>query len=285
MVKTGVAFSDNIVGGRKRKIRGFDDSYKPREKTRLSLLIVFVFAGIIIIFLRLVLLQLIQGYYYKNLADNNRIKTIVIHAPRGTIFDRSGNPLVYNIPGYRETVNGKTKLLTQEEALSLIAKGKNDLEVDSLREYPYKDVFSHVLGYIGQISPELLKDPEFSDYSPGDLIGQMGLEAQYEGLLRGIDGKKLVEVDSLGKPIRQLGQTDPISGQNIETTLDINLQKTVFNSMSGVKKGAAIVTTPKGEILAMVSRPSFDPNLFTLGDTYKIASPSVYSDISSILLD
>jgi len=95
----------------------------------------------------------------------------------------------------------------------------------------------------------------------------------------------LVEVDAMGKQVRSLGQTDPIAGQDITLTLDAKLQQAVFDATKDVKKGAVIVSKPNGEILAMVSRPSFDPNLFTLDDTYKPASNSAYHVIEDILLD
>ena len=248
-------------------------------------MILLILVSVLLLLIKLFGLQILQGNYYQNLSNNNRIRTEIIHAPRGTIFDRNGVSLVYNVPGYRETVAGKTKLLTQDQAVPLIAAGKKDLEIDSLRNYPYKDMTTQVLGYLGQISPDQLNDPDFAGYSSGDLVGQMGIEEQYERDLRGTDGKELIEVDSLGNPVRKLGQTDPIPGKNIDLTIDINLQKAVFNAMAGVKKGAAIVSTPQGEILALVSKPSFDPNLFTMGQGYVASTQSGYTKISDILLD
>ncbi|MEK7573491.1 MAG: penicillin-binding transpeptidase domain-containing protein [Patescibacteria group bacterium] len=248
----------------------------------LPVFLVLIVAGL---FAKTFWVQIIRGDYYRNLSDTNRIRTIPVHAPRGVVLDRNGKPLVYNIPGFRETVNGKTKVLTNDEALVLIAQGKKDLEVDALRSYPYKEMFSHVLGYIGQISPEELKQPEFSDYLGNDLIGKMGIEAEYEPMLKGEDGKELVEVNSLGKSVRKLGKTDPIPGENITVNLDLNIQKAAFSAMENVKKGAAIVSTPKGEIIAMISKPSFDHNFFTLGATYKTATSSGYQNLPSILTD
>lgn len=229
--------------------------------------------------------QVVRGDYYRGLSDTNRIKTIPVHAPRGVVLDRNGKPLVYNIPGFRETVKGKTKVLTNDEALTLIANGKKDLEIDSLRSYPYKEIFSHVLGYIGQISPVELKQSNFSDYSSNDLVGKMGIEDEYESMLKGTDGKELVEVNSMGETVRKLGETDPIAGENITVDLDLNIQKAAFSAMSDVKKGAAIVSSPRGEILAMLSKPSYDPNLFTLGETYHVSSSSGYPSLLSVLTD
>jgi penicillin-binding protein 2 len=200
-------------------------------------------------------------------------------------MDRNGTSLVFNLPGFRENVNGKTVLIPAEQALSLIADGKKDLEIDSLRSYPFKAAFAHVLGYVGQISKEELFAPVYSDYISGDIIGKSGIEQEYEAKLRGVDGKQLFEIDARGDMTRKLGQQDPVSGENITLTLDSKLQQAVFTAMSRVKKGAAIVSTPKGEILALVSMPSFDPNLFTMGQNYKIASNSTYLTLSDVLMD
>jgi penicillin-binding protein 2 len=192
--------------------------------------------------------------------------------------------LVYNIPGFRENVKGKTVLISQEKALDLIAKGKSDLEIDSLRQYPYKDATAHILGYLGQISPDQLKNNLFSGYLATDVIGQDGVEQFYEQNLKGEDGKQLFEINSAGSVVRKLGQNEPISGENVTLTVDLDLQKKAYEAMSGVLKGAAVVQNPRGEILAMVSRPSFDPNLFTMDDNYK-ASDSQYKNLESILTD
>ena len=89
----------------------------------------------------------------------------------------------------------------------------------------------------------------------------MGIEQEYEEVLKGVDGEELAEVNSLGKTVRKLGQTDPTSGDNITVTLDLSLQRAAFEAIKDVKRGAVIVTTPKGEVLALLSKPSFDPNL------------------------
>ena len=239
----------------------------------------------IILFGRLFFLQVLAGQYYRDLSDNNRIRTQIIHAPRGIIFDRNGKPLVYNVPGYRETVNGKTVLVSKDDALKKIAAGDKHLEVDSLRNYPLNDAAAHLVGYIGQISPVELQMPDYLAYSSGELIGKMGVEQSYESLLKGVDGKILYEVDATGKPVRILGETDPVPGQNIHLTIDADLQKSTYDAMKAVQKGAAIVSTPQGEILAMVSKPSFDPNLFTMGAHYTPSSDSTYKSVEGVLTD
>lgn len=282
-MKVGHAFADHI---KSEKIvrRHYTDAEHMDRNMRSRFLLVFVLFAFGVLLFRLTSLQLFQGNYYRTLSDSNRIRTKIIYSPRGIIFDISGIPLVFNKPGYREIEKEKTTLLRQEPALSRLALGAKNIEIDSLREYPYKDAFSHVLGFVGQVSKEELSSQEFKDYNLTDWIGKTGIERRYEDALSGTNGKQLIEVDVMGKFVRTLGQTDPIPGQDITLTVDSRLQNAVFAAMHDIKKGAVVVATPKGEILAMVSKPTFDPNLFTLDATYK-ASMSGYRDVTAILSD
>lgn len=279
---TSYIFSDFVTT---RKLSGKRNVFTKEYKVREYFAPLFFCFIVTLLVGKLFWVQIIQGNYYINISDTNRTRTVPVYAPRGVILDRNNKPLVYNIPGFRETINGKTKLLSQEEALTLISKGKKNLEVDNLRSYPYNEMFAHVIGYVGQVSPEELNTEKYSEYSGNDLVGKIGLENEYEAVLKGFDGKQLAEVDSLGKIVRKLGQTDPIPGQDIKTNLDLDIQKSVFEASKKIKKGSIIISTPKGEILAMVSIPSFDPNFFTLGDSHKSSSPSGYQSLSEILLD
>ncbi len=289
-MKIGAAFGESIKTEKiKRRNYNFGDSGFRQRGLLMPLLLLFL-VGILLY--KLTTLQIFQGVYFKKLADSNRIRTFIIHAPRGIIFDRNGTPLVYNIPGFREVIKDsssstgtKTVLLSKDEALSLLAKGQQNLEIDSLRQYPYKDALAHVLGYIGQISKDELSLPQYSNYLGNDLIGKTGIEKEYEQLLRGTDGKQLIEVDAMGRLVRSLGQTDPIPGEDIILTIDAKLQQAAYTASENIKKGAVIVSKPDGEILAMVSKPSFDPNLFTLDATYHVASDSAYKNIDAILSD
>ena len=284
MDKIGPVFGE-YISTEKIKRRNYHDGDDPSPNARNFLIPIILIICLIIVFGRIFYLQVMHGSYYRNLSDNNRIKTIIIHAPRGIISDRDGLPLVYNVPGFRETVAGKTKLIGQEEAIGLIAKGKKDLEIDSLRQYPYKDSMAHLLGYLGQVSGDELKTTEFANYKAGDVIGKMGIEREYERFLKGEDGKQLAEIDSRGKVVRKLGETQGISGRNIKLTIDSNLQNKAYDAMEKVKKGAVVASTPKGEILALVSKPSFDPNLFTQGSSYHVTSTGLYKSISDVLTD
>jgi penicillin-binding protein 2 len=135
------------------------------------------------------------------------------------------------------------------------------------RLYPQQGLAAHVVGYVGEVSDQELNTTEFAKYSQGDKVGKDGLERQYNDLLMGIDGQKQVVVDSLGRdhtnPNDQLKNKDFIPGNNLQLTLDLDLQAVAELAMDG-RRGAVIALDPRnGEVLAMVSRPAFDPNLFT----------------------
>jgi len=278
-MKHGVAFSDSI-STEKIKRRKIHDS-KPGAMRGKMLLFSLVLV-VVILLVKIVSLQIIRGEYYRTLSDFNRIRSKVIYAPRGILFDRGGLPLVYNLPGFRETVGGKTTLLTQEHALEKMAKGARNISVDSLRQYPLKDSMAHIIGYVGQISEDQTKSSVYHQYHITDLLGKSGLELQYEPFLKGVNGKQLIEVDANSKEVRVLGQTDPIPGQDLRLTIDATLQQASFDAMQDAPRGAVVVSTPKGELLALLSKPAFDPNLFTLGESYK-ATNTAYPTISSIL--
>jgi penicillin-binding protein 2 len=134
------------------------------------------------------------------------------------------------------------------------------------RLYTYGSLAAHVLGYIGEISPKELEDPKYADagYKPGDIVGKGGIEKYYDKILRGKDGKKRVVVDSRGRPIRDLDEIPPIKGQDIVLTLDLDVQKAAEDQFDNVHQtGVAVAEDPQnGEVIAMVSKPGFDPNVF-----------------------
>jgi penicillin-binding protein 2 len=134
------------------------------------------------------------------------------------------------------------------------------------RLYPQGGLAAHVIGYVGEVSDQELNTTEFAKYSQGDKVGKEGLERQYNDLLMGVNGQRRVVVDSMGREhheTKDLEFTDFIPGQNLQLTLDLDLQAVAELSMEG-RRGAVVALDPRnGEVLAMVSRPAFDPNLFT----------------------
>jgi len=142
------------------------------------------------------------------------------------------------------------------------------------RRYPDNGQLAHALGYVGEISPEQLKQPEFRDkgYKPGDIIGQEGLEAVYDEYLRGRDGYRKVIVDSRGHIQSEVERVEPQSGQDIITTIDLDLQEAAEDQLRKSPQGRGVVISMdpnNGEIFAIASAPTFDPNLFSQRITTK----------------
>jgi penicillin-binding protein 2 len=142
------------------------------------------------------------------------------------------------------------------------------------RRYPADGMLAHVLGYVQEISPEQLEDPRYKDkrYKPGDIIGQDGVEAVYDEYLRGRDGYRKVVVDSRGHIQTEVERVEPQSGQDLVLTIDSDLQLAAEDQLrkSPQGRGVIIALDPNnGEILALASAPTFDPNLFSQRITTK----------------
>ncbi|MCW8947967.1 MAG: penicillin-binding protein 2, partial [Sedimenticola sp.] len=140
-----------------------------------------------------------------------------------------------------------------------------DIHAKLLRDYPKKDVTAHILGYVGRINKKELQIIDNSSYSGTTHIGKNGVEKYYEEALHGEVGLQQVEVNALGRVIRVLENTPPVPGMDLHLTLDSALQEVALRAF-GEDNGAAVAINPEnGDILAMVSKPGFDPNLFVEG--------------------
>ncbi|HET9786824.1 MAG TPA: penicillin-binding protein 2 [Pyrinomonadaceae bacterium] len=142
------------------------------------------------------------------------------------------------------------------------------VEQQPQRRYPPNGLLAHVLGYVGEISPEQLKQPAYREkgLKPGDLMGQSGLEQSYDDFLRGRDGYRKVVVDSRGRIQDEIEVVLPQPGQDLITTIDLDLQLAAEEELrnSATKRGVLVAMDPNnGEILALASAPTFDPNLFS----------------------
>jgi penicillin-binding protein 2 len=270
---------------------------------RIPALLVFLVLGA-----RLWQLQIIQGSEYVLKAERNRIRTIELFAPRGTISDRHNIPLVENRPSfdvllYRESMKDlaataqflaerlaippeelKEKLrrnkasglyhpiVLKEDAgmqdISVIEAHRRDhpeiqLGPEPRRLYHYGTLAAHLLGYVGEISEEDLANNTFPGAKSGSLVGQSGVERIYDRLLAGTDGERQVLVDSVGREVGLFNEIDSVIGGEVQLTLDLDLQSIAEKTLEG-KVGALVAMDPRnGEILAMASSPSFDPNDFS----------------------
>ena len=136
------------------------------------------------------------------------------------------------------------------------------VDVRPRRTYAYGPLASHLIGYIGEVDENELRQFSESPYRMGAMIGKYGVEYQWETYLRGVDGGRRIEVDALGREIKKLRSVEPFPGNNLILTIDFDLQKIAEEAFQQ-KTGALIAMDPRnGRILAMVSKPSFDPDIF-----------------------
>ncbi len=169
-------------------------------------------------------------------------------------------------PGY-QPIPIKQDITADEDAF--IEAHKNELpELETVHEerrlYPRDGFASHIIGYVGEVSEDDLNNPRYAYYEPGDVVGKAGVEETYDELLRGQDGSRDVIVDSHGREVGYLGVQHAKPGQDLRLTIDNDLQRAAELAL-GSRNGAIVAMDPRnGEILALVSRPSFDPNDFAV---------------------
>ncbi len=173
----------------------------------------------------------------------------------------------YQVEPKYESILLKQDITPDEQAF--IEAHRNELPEletrdDQRRLYPAGGFAAHLIGYVGEVSEEDLNSSKFDFYEPGDMVGKSGVEETYDSILRGTDGSRDVIVNSHGKEVDVMGQQLAIPGHDLRLTIDLDLQRVAEQAMEG-KNGAVVAMDPHtGEILAMVSRPAFDPNQFAV---------------------
>ena len=224
----------------------------------MNFLLVLVFAfG----FSRITFLTVVMGSHYKEVAENNTIKVEKIKQPRGNIYDRNGKQLAINIEN-----NGETK-----------------------RFYPYGEVLASVLGYIGKIDEQGLKNCKNSECDGETEVGKMGLEKFYQQELVGKPGEMIVEGRASGEPRTQISKNGGSEGKNLTTNIDIDLQTKSFVALKEAlksfgKSGAMVIAKVSGEVLVMASAPSYDNNLF-IADGRRSDFGGDYKSVDDLLKD
>lgn len=271
-MKLGLLFGETITK-KKGSARRFEREEKSSSAWLFFLLLLLL--ATIVLFARLVDLQIIKGSYFKSLAEGNRIRKIPIKAARGQIFDKNGKPLALNRPVYKlatftkgGVVSGAEEI-SREEALTIQseqAPAAASLLVDAGREYPKGEYAAHVIGFVNEVGQEEVGSVACggkTKYELTDVAGRMGIEAFYDCTLRGINGQEIIEVDSQGGLIRKLGRKEPVPGTDLQLSIDSKLTEVASRALKG-RKGAVIAQDPDtGEVLALVSSPSFNPNELT----------------------
>ncbi|HEY6058082.1 MAG TPA: penicillin-binding protein 2 [Candidatus Limnocylindrales bacterium] len=297
-------------------------SERPRSERPVLRFIAFgvaIVVGLSALTARLFYLQIANGIEFATRAEANRSVLQAIPSSRGLIYDRSGRPLVTNVPSFsvkivpdklpltqREEVVGRLSALlamdpadinaaidsnpgsrfdlvriaqdVPEATARLIAEEHLSLPgvqvvVEARRDYLTGPLLSQVIGYTGPVTAEALPDLRKQGYLPDDLLGKTGVEAVYESELRGTYGTESVERDASGRKLQVLQTVEPAkAGDSLELTIDLKEQRLAQKALewgmteAGLKRGVVIVMNPQtGEILALVSLPTYDDNDFARG--------------------
>lgn len=206
--------------------------------------------GFFIIFLRLFQLTVVKGEYYSRLSDGNRVREITIEQNRGTIVDRKGFVIAHNITA--DITKLGERIFSQRKYIDAVA-------------------FAHLIGYRQSADQNNLQNDRcLQKAKSGDKVGKKGIEKLFECDLRGIPGKKLIEVDARGEYIKTLTVIPPVDGTTIRLAVDYDLQKKTFDLVKN-KKAAIVAMKPQtGEILLLVSSPSYSPQDFEDGNSSEI---------------
>ncbi|MDQ6749579.1 MAG: penicillin-binding protein 2 [Actinomycetota bacterium] len=268
-----------------------------------------------LIFFRLWYLQVLSGDRYRAQANDNRVRDIVVPAPRGDIVDRNGNTLVDNRVSIAVQIEtrklppagakrrelygrlssvvggspGQIDRLVREKSKALpyapiTVKADVSRDVYSylferqeqfpgvtvgriyLRRYPHGGVGAHLFGTVGEISPAQLKTLRFKGVKQGTIVGKDGIESTYDRYLRGRVGATRVTIDAQGRPKGELSTRQPEQGKELKLSIDQALQKTGQDALAGLGngRGGFVALDPRnGEVLALGSSPTFDPNEFS----------------------
>lgn len=235
-MKLGKAFSDSLITQAKTATR----MGAPKVPSwwlgagRALLFATVLFVALFALAWRLFTLTVIRGHEFRVLAEGNRTRELVRHAPRGRIFDRTG---------------------------TILADNQRASNYAWRRVYPAGAATSHVVGYTGEITPEELGDDYYKlrGYRPGDRIGRMGAEAVYEERLRGRDGRELVEIDAAGSVTRTLGMIEEVAGEDVTLAIDRGLSQAAAAAFPPDGKGAVVATKPAtGEVMVLFSSPPYE---------------------------
>lgn len=266
--------------------------------------------GLLLLSTRLWYLQVVKGAYYRDLSEQNRVRTVDLKPARGLIFDRRGELLANNVPSFNlyltlEDIRDRDGLAASLEELlglprsetkkrlahqaksyvpillkpgltlreaALVEGHRLDLpglriQAESQRNYVHGSLGGHLLGYVGEVSPEQQDEPAFADLTQGSIVGKSGVEKTFDQEIRGKPGQKMIEVDARGNERKTLSVAEQTPGDDLHLSLDMRLQR-LAESLLGQEAGAVVAMDPaNGDVLVMASNPVLDPNVLSRGLT------------------
>ena len=216
-----------------------------------------------IILVSIIKLTLIKGKYYKNLAIENKLMEKKIPAARAVIKDRKGRIIAKSVYQYFR-MDGDNKIYEGVGDFQGYKFEGKDLAYELKRTYPYGESMSFITGYVGKVNQNDKDKNECGiKLDDDEVVGRSGVESFLDCQLRGEDGRRLVEVDALGKYIRELGRQEPKVSPDLDLSIDAYWQDKIYKLLDG-KKAVVIISEPKtGKIISLVSSPGFDANIFS----------------------
>lgn len=263
-------------------------------------------------------LQIVQFQRFQLRAEDNRVRSVPLVAPRGPILDRNGRIVAENVPGFAV----KFLAASEDSLRAVLARMQEVIDFDSVkveyvvqryrraahlpalvmsdgsfetisrleehrawlpgmviesepkRHYPHGAALAHVLGYVGEVNEDDLSTNRFPGARLGTMVGRGGLEEEYDAVLRGQPGIRFIEVNAMGRLVREVGVAPtmlPTAGDPVRTTIDLDLQRFVdslWRVRYPLRRGAVVALTPDGQVLASYSAPTYDPNQFVGGISF-----------------
>lgn len=289
---------------------GFD-SYRVRERANTAQLVLL--AAFIVLGGAFFRTQIIQHEKFQLKAETNRLRPIPLTAPRGTIFDRNGEIIAENVPGYSVKLIAPSRdsllavlrrfqavvpldsvqvnqvidqyrraryqpaVVFGDASFEIVARLEEHraalpglvIQAEPKRLYPARGATAHLVGYTGEVTEGDLEKNRFPGTGLGSIVGKAGLERQYDTMLRGAEGMRYIEVNARGRLVREeatsVASLPPKPGKPIRTTIDLDLQRFIDSIWPPGVRGSMVAMTPEGQILALYSAPTYDPNEFIGG--------------------
>ena len=208
-------------------------------------------------------LAVIRQGYYQNLARENKVEETKIPAARGQILDRKGRVLAKSIYQYFK-FDGTSKIYQSSGDFQGYKFEGQDLAYDLKRQYTYGESLGLITGYVGMATQSEIRNKKCgANMSIDEVVGRGGIEEYFDCDLRGVDGRRLTEVDARGRYIRELGRQEPAAGDDVNLSIDAYWQEKIYEMLNG-RKATVVMSEPKtGKIIAMVSSPGIDSNVFS----------------------
>ena len=231
-----------------------------REQWGYYVALLIIFLSWFLLLGRVFDLMVIRGSYFFRLAQSNKVREEEIPALRGRILDRKGRVLAQSRWWFWKSEEETEAWLDEYDPLRWQGEGE---EVKVVRRYPFGEALVSVSGYVGLVNSQQGEQEYCGGKIGGEqILGKTGVEKSQDCRLLGKNGKRLLEVDALGKVVRELGRVAPRSGEDISLTIDAFWQKKLYELLEGRQGAGVVLEVESGKVLALVSSPSFDPNRF-----------------------